>query len=424
MKGFRRSTGGGRGIKKKSQFQAVVSDEYGPSHFEAEVISVQRGKHGAYFLWLLRTSDGVRINALLSSHLSLPKEGDMVLVRGDFEKNQKAKALSKPVRLRIASITHLGRQSAQHAEWSEALQRALVGHVPVKESRTIRRPVIVTGQDTDVEHDIRRVLEGAEYLDAGFPMFVFVDLGSPESIAAGLRQAAHVPDVRAIVLARGGTSEKWQLHPFSHPEVVRAVAGVTKSIPVVVAVGHAKDHPLCEQVASFVVPAPSAVGKLFHELNQARQAQFRREVVAKEHLRRGQETPAREANALVQAPSAPAAVVAGTPQIEPPRRHRWIVGIAVTVMVLAAGGATWRWGNFKTPVAEPLPPQSQPNVATPVRIVPPAKPAQPARRRQKPARKPVEKAAVATEAVSDAGTEVPSAAVETPQVQSQIQVFE
>lgn len=285
MARFRRSTGKARRTKQLSPFKAVVSAAHGPSQFEAEVISVRRGDRGACFLWLQRSSDGVNINALLSSHLAIPKEGDMVAVRGDFEENPKAKTIPKPVRLRIASITQLGRQSTHYMEGSEALKIALVGHVPVKEPRTIRRPVIVTGRNTDVEHDIRRVLEGAAYLEPGFPMFEYVDLSSPESIAAGVRKSALVPGIRAIVLARGGTSEKWQLLPFSHPAVVRAVAEVTKSIPVVVAVGHENDHPLCEQVASFVVSAPSAVGELFHKLNRERKERLHHNTTKMAHAR-------------------------------------------------------------------------------------------------------------------------------------------
>ncbi|MCP3101893.1 hypothetical protein LZ198_23735 [Myxococcus sp. K15C18031901] len=247
------STGGGRGSKKKSSFQAVVGTPHGPTHFEAEVLSIHLGNKGGRFLWLQRASDGRYINALLSARLALPREGDIVLVEGAFEEDQKAKTLQKLVRLRITSLTQLGRQSARHIEWLAAVERALVGHVPVKETRTIRRPVIVTGQGTAGEKDIRKVLEGANYLDPGFPGFEYVDLGSAESIAAGVRQAARVHDVRAIVLARGGTSEKWQLLPFSHPAVVEAVAEVAKLIPVVVAVGHEEDHRNCSPCP---VPAP------------------------------------------------------------------------------------------------------------------------------------------------------------------------
>ncbi|GEL75621.1 exodeoxyribonuclease VII large subunit [Myxococcus virescens] len=400
-----------------------MSDAHGPSHFEAEVISVERGKHGAYFLWLLRTSDSVNINALLSSHLAIPTEGDMVVVRGDFEENQEAKTIPKPVRLRITSITHLGRKSARYKEWQEALETALVGHKPVKETRTIRCPVIVTGRNTAVEHDIRKTLEKAEALEPGFPQFEYVDLGSAESIAEGVRQAARVPNVRAIVLARGGTSEKWQLLPFSHPAVVRVVAEVAKSIPVVVAIGHAEDHPLCERVASFFVPAPSAVGELFHELNQARKERLRRDAVEMAPARLRHEEAVREANAPAQAPSAPGPVVANAPQSTSWVRRRWRAVLAGVGVVVLGGAALSMW-VLKAPMMAAPPLQPQPAAVTPIPSVPPVKTAQPTRRRQKPKRKPSEKAAAVSNVIVDAGTEQPPAAPAAPPARTPIDVFE
>ncbi|TQF14911.1 hypothetical protein FJV41_16090 [Myxococcus llanfairpwllgwyngyllgogerychwyrndrobwllllantysiliogogogochensis] len=437
MKGIRRSTGRGRSSKKKSQFQAVARDAHGPSHFEAEVISVRSGDHGYCFLWLLRTSDDVNINAMLSSHLALPQEGDMVLVWGGFEENPKAKTLPKPVRLRVTSITQLGRKSARHNEWSDALKSVLVGHVPMKETRTIRRPVIVTGRNTAGETDIRNELKGAESLDPGFPMFEYVDLNAPESIAAGVRQAARVSDVRAIVLARGGTSEKWQLLPFSHPAVVRAVAEVAKFIPVVVAIGHADDHPLCEQSASFTVTAPSAVGSLFRILNQEREDRLRRDAVEKAHARpgyegaaRGANAPAqsqlrsedagREANVPVQTPSDSRGAVPDAPRTTSWRRHRWKLALTGLVALSAVVGmATWGLSN-EAPTEAP-PPHAPAAVVT---TVAPVQPAPPKRKKTKPKAKPIKEVPAGDRGTADAGRESSPAATEAPQALNPIDVFE
>jgi exodeoxyribonuclease VII large subunit len=83
--------------------------------------------------------------------------------------------------------------------------------------------------------------------------------GAPASIAAALRALAGHSEVDVVVLARGGGSFE-DLLPFSDETVVRAV--VASPVPVVSAVGHEQDTPLCDLAADARAPTPTAAGAL------------------------------------------------------------------------------------------------------------------------------------------------------------------
>ena len=123
-----------------------------------------------------------------------------------------------------------------------------------------RRIGIVTGNDAAAKRDVITTIR------TRFPPAAVL---IAETYVQGPRAAAEIvaaigalreqPDVDVIILTRGGGSFE-DLLPFSDERVVRAVAECP--IPVVSAVGHEQDTPLCDLAADVRASTPTAAGKL------------------------------------------------------------------------------------------------------------------------------------------------------------------
>ena len=126
-----------------------------------------------------------------------------------------------------------------------------------------RRPIprlpraigVVCGTEAAVRKDIESVVADRF---PGYPV-VFIEVtvsgaGAPEAIIRAVRELDGCSEVDVIVLARGG-GDAPQLLPFSDEDVCRAVAGA--STPVVSAIGHEGDRPLCDEVADLRCGTPS-----------------------------------------------------------------------------------------------------------------------------------------------------------------------
>jgi exodeoxyribonuclease VII large subunit len=82
---------------------------------------------------------------------------------------------------------------------------------------------------------------------------------APGAIASTLRALGREPEIDVIVLTRGGGSFE-DLLPFSDERVVRAVA--ESAVPIVSAVGHEQDTPLCDHAADVRASTPTAAARL------------------------------------------------------------------------------------------------------------------------------------------------------------------
>ena len=122
-----------------------------------------------------------------------------------------------------------------------------------------RKIGLVTGNDAAAKRDVITAIT------ARFPpacVVVAETLVQGPRAAAGIvaaldRVCAEGNDV--VILARGGGSFE-DLLPFSDERLVRAVAGC--AVPVVSAVGHEQDTPLCDLAADVRASTPTAAGRL------------------------------------------------------------------------------------------------------------------------------------------------------------------
>ena len=168
-----------------------------------------------------------------------------------------------------------------------------------------RRIGVVTGNDAAAKRDvvttIRNRFPPASVLVA--ETYVQGPRAAAEIVSA-IRALGEEPGVDVVVLTRGGGSFE-DLLPFSDERVVRAVADCP--VPVVSAVGHEQDTPLCDLAADIRASTPTAAGKLvvpelnelFGKLDRSREALARS---VSRSLERNRERLARSAERLRAGP--------------------------------------------------------------------------------------------------------------------------
>ena len=111
---------------------------------------------------------------------------------------------------------------------------------------------VVCGSEAAVRADIESVV-AARF--PGYPMvFREVTMTSAEAVVEGLRDLDLRDGVDVIILARGG-GDATQLLPFSDEELCRAICAT--ATPVVAAIGHEGDRPLCDEVVDLRCGTPS-----------------------------------------------------------------------------------------------------------------------------------------------------------------------
>jgi exodeoxyribonuclease VII large subunit len=233
---------------------------------EGEVTELRRHERWAsVFLTLKDPSDGSCVGVTMA-------RGRFDALRLDLADGERVHVFGRPelyeqraeFKLRALTIERFG--AGAHLASLERLKAALAAEGLFAEDR--KRPLpflprrigVVTGNDAAAKRDLITTIRSR------FPPACVV---IAETYVQGPRAAAEIvsaigalceePDVDVLVLTRGGGSFE-DLLPFSDERVVRAVAACR--VPVVSAVGHEQDTPLCDLAADVRASTPTAAGKL------------------------------------------------------------------------------------------------------------------------------------------------------------------
>src|SRR5436189_969367 len=225
-------------LKRHPRWQSVFFTLKDPADGASLGVSMPRGQFDGLRLEL---TDGDRVHAY--------GRPDLYAARGEF-------------RLRALSLERFG--LGDHLAALERLKTKLASEGLFEASRKRPLPVwprtigLVTGNDAAAKRD---VLAG---IQTRFPpahlIVAETYVQGPRAAAAvvdAIRRLAELTDV--IVVARGGGSFE-DLLPFSDERLVRGIAAC--SVPVVSAVGHDQDTPLCDLAADVRASTPTAAGRL------------------------------------------------------------------------------------------------------------------------------------------------------------------
>jgi exodeoxyribonuclease VII large subunit len=260
---------GERKVYSVSAFNRGVSHYLGrlPSVWvEGEVTELRRNPAWAtVFLTLKDPVTGATLEATIArttfDRLGLQlEEGETVHVAGRAELYEARAEL----KLRATTIERIG--LGGHLVALERLKRRLAaeGLFDPRRKRPLPRVPravgLLTGADAAARGDV------VATVGKRFPAAKVVvcetrvqGRGAPAAIVAALGALAGHADVDVVVVTRGGGSFE-DLLPFSDEGVVRAIAA--SPVPVVSAVGHEQDTPLCDLAADVRAPTPTAAGAL------------------------------------------------------------------------------------------------------------------------------------------------------------------
>jgi exodeoxyribonuclease VII large subunit len=233
---------------------------------EGEVTELKRhDRWASVFLTLKDPADGSCVGVTMA-------RGRFDALRLDLADGERVHVFGRPelyeqraeFKLRALTIERFG--AGAHLASLEQLKVALAAEGLFADER--KRPLpflprrigVVTGNDAAAKRDvvttIRTRFPPASVLVA--ETYVQGPRAAAEIVAAIGALCEH-SDVDVIVLTRGGGSFE-DLLPFSDERVVRAVADCP--VPVVSAVGHEQDTPLCDLAADVRASTPTAAGKL------------------------------------------------------------------------------------------------------------------------------------------------------------------
>src|SRR6185312_14451390 len=226
-------------LRRSDRWASVFFTLKDPQDGACVAVSMARGQFDALRLEL---ADGDRVHCF--------GRPELFEARGEF-------------RLRALSLERFG--LGEHLAALERLKRKLADEGLFAAERKRPLPLLpariglVTGNDAAAKRDV---------LTAVTSRFPPASVLVAETYVQGPRAAGAVVEalralcregVDVVVVARGGGSFE-DLLPFSDERLVRAIAECP--VPVVSAVGHEQDTPLCDLAADVRASTPTAAGKL------------------------------------------------------------------------------------------------------------------------------------------------------------------
>ena len=233
---------------------------------EGEVTELRRHERWATVFFTLKDpADGSCVGAAMG-------RGRFDALRLDLSDGERVHVFGRPelyeqrgeFKLRALTIERFG--AGAHLASLERLKATLAAEGLFADAR--KRPLpflprrigIVTGNDAAAKRDVVTTIRSRFPPAAVLVAETYVQgPRAATEIVAAIGALCEHPDVDVVVLTRGGGSFE-DLLPFSDERVVRAVADCP--VPVVSAVGHEQDTPLCDLAADVRASTPTAAGKL------------------------------------------------------------------------------------------------------------------------------------------------------------------
>jgi exodeoxyribonuclease VII large subunit len=233
---------------------------------EGEVTELRRHERWASVFFTLKDPEN---GACLPA--SMPR-GRFDALRLDLRDGERVHVFGRPelyeargeLRLRALSIERFG--LGAHLAAIERLKAKLAseGLFAAERKRPLprlpRRIGLVTGNDAAAKRDVLATI--ATRFPPANVLVAETYVQGPRAAAAivdALGRICAEPEIDVVVVARGGGSFE-DLLPFSEERLVRAVASCP--VPIVSAVGHEQDTPLCDLAADVRASTPTAAGRL------------------------------------------------------------------------------------------------------------------------------------------------------------------
>ncbi|MFL5945210.1 MAG: exodeoxyribonuclease VII large subunit [Gaiellaceae bacterium] len=225
-------------LRRNARWQSVFFTLKDPNDGACLGVTIARSRFDALRLDL---SDGERVHVF--------GRPELFEAKGDF-------------RMRALSIERFG--LGDHLAALERLKKKLASEGVFERKRPLpflpRRIGLVTGNDAAAKRDVlatitarfpaARIVVAEAYVQGPRAATAMVD---------ALHEVSGAPEIDVVVLTRGGGSFE-DLLPFSDERLVRAVAACP--VPVVSAVGHEQDTPLCDLAADARASTPTAAARL------------------------------------------------------------------------------------------------------------------------------------------------------------------